>query len=92
MTQKATSLQLWRSEIDQLDLELIAILAKRMEKVREIGQFKKTNNLPALNRKRRQTVISQWQKEAGKHALSEEFIKEIYELIHSHALTIEAQC
>jgi chorismate mutase len=63
-----------------------------MEMVREIGKFKKTNKLPILNNKRHQTVIKKWQIQAEKHSLSKEFIENMYELIHEHAITIEADC
>ncbi|WDV44333.1 prephenate dehydratase [Clostridiaceae bacterium M8S5] len=47
-----------RNDIDEIDKELVALFEKRMEKVIEIGEFKKKNNVPVLNQSREIEVIN----------------------------------
>ncbi len=41
----------WRKQIDKIDEELINVLAKRINIVREIGKYKKENGIPPLDEK-----------------------------------------
>jgi chorismate mutase len=92
MKNQDTTLQSWRTQIDELDMELIRLLALRMEKVYEIGKLKKQSNLPVVNRQRQQKVMKQWLREAEKRQLSGDFTKKIYDIIHEYAIGIEANC
>ena len=78
-----------REEINTIDDELIEVLAKRMDVVREIGKFKKENNLSTLDEKRWQEVLERVLETAKKYNLSQNLIKKIYEIIHNSALEIE---
>ena len=78
-----------RQEIDSIDDEIIALLAKRMERVTEVGQYKSIHNIAPLDEKRWQQVLQTISAKAKKQNLSEELVKEIYELIHQEALVIE---
>ncbi len=83
------TLDILRQEIDNIDDEIIMLFAKRMEKVKEVGQYKSTHDIAPLDEKRWQQVLQKISVKATKQSLSEEFVKEIYELIHAEALTIE---
>jgi chorismate mutase len=78
-----------RIEINAVDDELVKILAKRLDIVREIGKFKKENNISPLDEKRWYEVLQRVLETAKKHNLSQNFIKKIYEEIHDVSLTIE---
>jgi len=78
-----------REEINEVDEQLVKILAKRMDIVKEIGKLKKENNLSALDEKRWQEVLERALENAEKHTVSEDLIKKIYEKIHATALEIE---
>ncbi|MCL1949860.1 MAG: chorismate mutase [Turicibacter sp.] len=46
-----------RDEIDQLDLELIALFQKRMEIVTKVSDYKRENNLPTLDKGRESSKL-----------------------------------
>lgn len=46
-----------RSQIDQIDMELVALFEKRMEKVLEIGKYKRKNELGIYNQARELEVL-----------------------------------
>ena len=79
-----------RRQIDALDDELLQLLAKRMDHVREVGQYKKSHNLPPLDAERWQSVLATRLAEAQKLGLSDEFVTQLYQLVHEYALSIEA--
>ena len=41
-----------RNQIDQIDKEMAVLFEKRMKIVKQIGEYKKENNLPILDKKR----------------------------------------
>ena len=46
-----------RNQIDQIDEEMAVLFEKRMKIVKQIGEYKKENNLPILDKKREEEVI-----------------------------------
>ena len=46
-----------RQQIDQIDNELLEVLAKRMRVSREIGQYKKEHRMPVVQANRYNDVI-----------------------------------
>ncbi len=85
-----TPLENWRKEIDVLDKQLLELLAKRIAVVTEIGKYKKAHNIPPLDEKRWQEVLASKITQAKLLHLSKDFIINIYTLIHTYALEIEA--
>lgn len=84
-------IDLLRSEIDTIDNNLIALLGKRMEYVREIGVWKRDHNMALLQLGRwKQVLYTRLQKSESKH-LSKDFIHNIFEHIHEEALRIQQE-
>lgn len=83
-------LEKWRKQIDALDEELVDVLGKRFNIVRQIGEYKKAKGIPPLDQKRWQTILKSQLARAGQHNLSKDFIKKLYNLIHKYALEIES--
>ncbi|MCJ7804330.1 chorismate mutase [Patescibacteria group bacterium] len=79
----------WRKQINKLDGELLNILAKRINIVREIGKHKKTYGIPSLDEKRWQEVLQSKLSKARSLNIPEKFIEKLYNLIHEHSLEIE---
>jgi chorismate mutase/prephenate dehydrogenase len=50
-------LEIYRQQIDLIDLEIIALLAKRNEISQQIGNYKQENNLPVHQPKRREIIL-----------------------------------
>jgi len=69
----------FRKHIDELDEQIVNLLAKRMQVVEKVGKYKKENNLPPLDKRRWQEVIK----------TKKGYIKKIWEIIHKEALKIE---
>jgi chorismate mutase len=84
-------LGLLRNEIDVIDSNLIALLAKRMEFVRDIGILKRDKNLPVLQLGRWKQILSTRLRQSGQKHLSKKFIQEIFEEIHQEALRIQEE-
>lgn len=78
-----------REAIDTIDEELLAVLAQRMQKSREIGEYKLAHNIPALDSERWNELLSNRIIEAEKKHLSAEFIAKLYELIHEESLAAQ---
>jgi chorismate mutase len=83
------TLEEYRQEIDTVDEELLTVLAKRFDIVREIGKLKKEKKILPLDEKRWEEVIDKINNKATKLNLSKNFIKNIYDEIHKAALMIE---
>ncbi len=80
-----------RKQIDQVDKQLIELLAKRNTIVKKVGSTKQTLGLQPLDVSRWQEVLSTrmlWGKEIG---LDPNFIKEIMEVVHQQSIEIEEE-
>ncbi len=75
-----------RSQIDDIDDELMQLLAKRMSVCREIGQHKKENRMPVVQNNRYQQLISSRISQAQNIGLGKDFIKTILESIHEESV------
>ena len=78
-----------RKDIDQLDEQIVELLAKRIVVVKKIGDFKKQNNLPVLDKNRFAKVLEKVEKTAIQQGLSPDFVKELYEVIHKYSCEVE---
>jgi len=78
-----------RNKIDDLDAELLEILAQRMSVVKEVGEYKKKHGTPPLQPGRKQQVMDLWSNNAKELGMSEEFALNFFEVIHDYALELE---
>ena len=78
-----------RKNIDKLDEQIVELLAKRIEIVKKIGEFKKQNNLPIVDKNRFDKVLERVEKKAIQRGLSPNFVKELYEVIHKYSCEVE---
>jgi chorismate mutase len=81
----------WRNEIDEIDNQILQLLAKRIAVVKEVGKFKKNNNIPFFDPERKKKIIETKIKQAEKLGLPELFIRKIYEVIHDLGLAKEEE-
>lgn len=65
----------YRQEINRIDEELINLLEKRFTVTKAIGEFKKENNIPVLNKNREQEIVEKIQ---ALDLDNEKFIIELY--------------
>ncbi len=79
----------FRKQIDDIDDQLIELLSKRFEVVKQIGKYKKTINLPPLQPARWEEVLEKRIKKANENNIDSDFIVDIWNRIHEYALNIE---
>lgn len=78
-----------RNNIDTLDEELLHLLVKRLEVIKQVGKIKKELNLPALDANRWGQVLEKNIAKGQQLGLNGEFVKQILDTIHMQALDIE---
>ncbi len=59
------NLQNKRIELDAIDAQIVDLMAKRMDIVREIGRYKAENHLPVLDSERERHKLAELSKQAG---------------------------
>lgn len=79
-------IRLLRSQIDQLDDELMNLLAKRMRICREIGTYKKEHNMTVLQSKRYGEILEKRGAQASLCGMDAEFAAHVFELIHEESV------
>ena len=75
-----------RAEIDQLDEQLWAIIGKRADVARQIGEWKLEHDEPIVQAQRYQQVLERCQQLGQQYGLSETVIREVMEALHKEAL------
>ena len=75
-----------RREIDQIDHELLEVLARRMEAVAKIGHYKDQFDVTPLQIQRWNEVIQSRLLEARQKSLDSGFIEELFQLLHGEAI------
>lgn len=83
------SLPQLRHQIDQLDQQIITLLAERMQLVQKVGQHKAAHEIPSLSPERWQHVLQTRQTWAQELGLEPELVLELWNCIHQHALKLE---
>ncbi len=75
-----------RTEIDQVDNEIIEIMGKRMKIAQEIGRVKKENGIQILQPTRWDHIIQHRSEQGEKHGLTGQFMTEVYNSIHTESI------
>ncbi len=77
----------YRSELDDLDEEVINLIARRMLLVREIGTIKKEKNVAVFQPERFRALREALRRRGEKNELSPEFISLFLEAIHQESIS-----
>lgn len=80
-----------RKEIDAIDDDVIALLAKRMEVVAQIGAWKRHHNVSLFQPTRWDHVLHNRIQMGLRRHLPERFVRGLFEQIHEHALNIQGE-
>ncbi|MFN3403027.1 MAG: chorismate mutase [Cytophagaceae bacterium] len=75
-----------RKKIDNIDRELIEVLAARMAIVEKIGEYKRENNVTTYQVKRWDEIMKNRADLAKRLNLSADYIIEIYKIIHEESI------
>ena len=75
-----------RSEIDDIDNELLQLLARRMEVSAQIGEYKKRNNVTVVQMDRWKKILAEHVATGADLGLSPQLIDEVFEAIHQASI------
>ena len=75
-----------RKQIDELDNQLMDLLAKRMRVCREIGQYKKEHNMTVLQANRYNEILSKRGAQGALCGMGAEFVARVFESIHEESV------
>lgn len=86
----------WRENIDQLrakidviDENILYALGSRMEISRQIGEYKKSNNVAIVQAARWDTLLDKVMKKGQEYGLSEKFITDVFNAIHEASVEVQ---
>ena len=80
-----------RQRIDKIDLDIVDILAARMQLVEEIGLYKKENNVTILQLERWNSVLKNIVAQSEGLGMDKEFSKKLYQLVHEESIRIQTE-
>ncbi|MBR6181634.1 MAG: bifunctional 3-deoxy-7-phosphoheptulonate synthase/chorismate mutase type II [Prevotella sp.] len=75
-----------RKQIDELDNQLMDLLAKRMRVCREIGQYKKEHNMTVLQPTRYGEILDKRGAQGALCGMGSEFVKKVFESVHEESV------
>ena len=75
-----------RKQIDELDNQLMDLLAKRMRVCREIGQYKKEHNMTVLQTARYNEILEKRGAQGALCGMGAKFVKKIFEEVHEESV------
>jgi chorismate mutase len=80
------TLEAMRSDIDALDRQLIDIVARRMAVCREIGEYKKRNNVAVVQSSRFESMMEARYAQGDGANIARQCIKQIFDAIHTESV------
>ncbi len=81
----------FRTQIDEIDEELLEILGRRLKIVDEIGEYKNEHKITILQLKRWSYIIEDRLKKGLKQNLDRDFLLKLLELMHSESMRIQTE-
>lgn len=79
-----------RSEIDDIDAELLQLLARRMNVSSQIGEYKKEKGLTVVQMERWKQILSDHLETGEELGLSKELVEKVFEAIHQASIQRQA--
>jgi chorismate mutase len=80
----------YRTQIDYVDEQLLAYLAKRFELSQSIGLIKREANVGIVQSDRAQAVEERYIQLGTRHGLQRHFVTELFSLIHEESCRIQS--
>ncbi len=79
-----------RKQIQNIDAKMIALIGKRMNLSKKLGEIKKEKNLPIRNKEREKLLFEEWQEIAVICNVSPSLVKKLWKLILSESIKKQA--
>ncbi len=86
-----SSLEALREEIDRIDEDIIGLLSRRMEVVKNIVALKKDKGISVEDRDREKKLFLKLEREARRNNINEEFVSEVFGVIVSHSKLMQSK-
>lgn len=83
---RRTRLEDLRQQMDSIDMEVVDLIARRMELSNDIGAVKKACNMAAYQPERWNEIVETRGSRAAKLGMGQEFIVALYQLIHDESI------
>ncbi len=87
--QTTENITVLRKQIDELDTQLLQLLAKRMGVSREIGTYKKEHNMPILQSNRYDEILKSRREMGEQMDLDGEFVNKIMTSVHEESVRVQ---
>lgn len=75
-----------REKIDLIDIQMLDLLAQRMDIISDIGKYKQQNNMSILQLRRWQNIIKSRIAYGEKVGLKKDFVKKILQIVHKESI------
>lgn len=75
-----------RHKIDEIDLEMFNLLARRMRCAQEIGRYKQRNNIAILQSSRWNHILEKAFDQGRQRGLSDEFVEKLFTAVHQESI------
>lgn len=89
--QSLQQLNKWRSEIDQLDDELLHLLQKRLSYSEKIGELKKENQVSIFQPDRWKYILDEMTSKGSALGINPGFIRNLFIQIHDESIRIQGE-
>jgi chorismate mutase len=80
-----------RSEIDDIDSDLLQLLARRMEVSAQIGEYKKHNNVTVVQMDRWKRILADHIATGEELGLDQEVVRAVFEAIHQASIRRQSE-
>ncbi len=84
-------LETLREKIDSLDQQLLELLSQRMDIVKEIGEYKRDNNVAVMQLRRWEAMIKSRIDFGKQQGLEEHYVKNLLRLVHKESVRKQAE-
>lgn len=81
----------FRKKIDKLDQELLKVLAKRRDTIREIAKLKQKQGIQLRDLNREKEVLKKWKETAADLSLSENFVEKLFKLVIAESVKVQVK-
>lgn len=78
-----------RTKIDIIDENILYMLGSRMKVSRQIGEYKKNNNVAILQTSRWDTVLAKVVEKGREYGLEEEFLRTVFNAVHEASVQVQ---
>ena len=75
-----------RSEIDQIDRQIVSLLKQRLETANEVAEYKRERDLPVLDSRREQALMERISEQSGEYAT---YVRSIYHALLSNSRSFQ---